>query len=349
MRYLYPANKALSIPLAAAALVAVLCLVAAPATGQPADGTTVQIDDLGCLPVEAHAVVTARVGGQPAGSTVRYHFRRLHEEVEDFYYVEMNPLGNGAYWAVLPKPEDEVLDVKELERELMAERDAEAQRIVDELGPEADDNPQAAWWLVKERTDPRDPNADLNTEIIEERASVGKRQRRDWMLEMSLPALEDWLEGLQYEPSEHYATVVDTDGNEIARSPMKVVRVVEEDECVGSVAGVHVDPYFMGLIGWQGLQEEQRREWSDRIGGQADNLVVGETAPWEIGRRVFHWLCDGIVSRLDYRSILRADDICRACVVAWARKPELLVPVAAGSVGIVTVTPDPEPVSPVEP
>lgn len=349
MRYLCP-SKALALPLVVFAAVLISAVPAAAQTNDaPAGGTTVSVDDLACMPVETHSVVTARVEGQPAGSTVRYYFRRLHEEVEDFYYVEMKPLGNGVYWAVLPKPEDESLDVEELERELMGERDAEAQRIIDELGPEADDNPQAAWWVVKERTDPRDPNVDLNADIIRERASVGKRQRRDWMLEMSLTALQAWLDDLEFEPSEHYATVVDVDGNEIARSPMRVARVVERDECDGALVGVHVEPLFMGLIGWDRMQEEQRREWADRIAGQADNIVVGETAPWEIGRRVFHWLCDGIVSRLDYRYVLRADDICRACVVAWLRKPELLVPAAAGVVGIVSVVPEREPVSPSEP
>lgn len=332
-----------------ACLALAACAVALPAAAQGSGGTTVEIDEVACLPVATHGVVTARVTGQPTGSTVRYYFRRLHEEIEDFYYVEMNPLGNGVFWAVLPKPEDETLDVKELERELIAERDAETQRIIDELGPEAEDYPQAAWWVVKERTDPRDPNADLDTEIIEERASVGKRQRRDWMLEMSLPTLQAWLESLEYEPSEHYATVVDVDGTEIARSTMKVVRVVDEDRCEGDLAGIHVEPLFLGLIGWGELQQEQRREWEDRVTGQANNLVVGETAEWEIGKRVFHWLCDGIVSRKDYRSILRADDVCRACVVAWWRKPELLVPAAAGVVGIVSIIPDDEPVSPSEP
>jgi hypothetical protein len=83
--------------------------------------------------------------------------------------------------------------------------------------------------------------------------------------------------------------------------------------------------------------------------GQANNLVVGETAPWEIGRNVFHWECDGIVTRRDYQGILRADEICRACLVAWL--DEAVVAASTGLIGVtgIIIDGEPEPVSPIEP
>ena len=305
-------------------LLAILASLLVPAVASAQ--TRVAVDDVACLPIGDNGVVTAAVSGEPGGSTVRYYFRRLHEEVEDFYFVEMTPLGGGRYWTTLPKAADETLDVMELQRELAEER-AEAQRILDELGDEADDHPTAAWWVVKERTEYRDPNDDLDTGIIEERAQSGKLQRRDWMLQMSLGELETWLAGLENEPTEVYATVLGPDGSEVARSAMGVIEVSGDCDVE--------------------LDERQR--------GQAENLVVGETAPWEIGRRVFHWQCDGIVSRRDYRGILRADDVCRACVVAWTDDPKTLVAAAASTIGVIDILIDgdpeglPEPVSPSEP
>jgi hypothetical protein len=284
----------------------------------------IAVDDVACLPVGDNGIVTATVSGEPGGSTVRYYFRRLHEEVEDFYYVDMVPQGGGKYWSPLPQAADETLDVMELERELAEER-ADAERILDELGEEAEENPQAAWWVVKERTEYRDPNDDLNTEIIEERAQNGRLQRRDWMLEMPLDELETWLDELENEPTEVYATVLDANGREIARSTMEVIEVTEDCDVQ--------------------LDERQR--------GRANNLVVGETAPWEIGRRVFHWQCDGIISRLDYRGVLRSDEICRACVVAWLEDEGTIVAATAGVIGVIGIVidgePQAEPVSPSEP
>lgn len=63
--------------------------------------------------------------------------------------------------------------------------------------------------------------------------------------------------------------------------------------------------------------------------GMAQNLVVGETDPEQIDRDVWGFLCDGIISRIDPEGVLRADGICRRCIVAWWNKPEGLVPAAA--------------------
>jgi hypothetical protein len=267
--------------------------------------TTLSVEPVACLPVAEHAVVSARVAGEPGGSTVRLYFRRLHEEVEDFYWVQMNPSGDGDYWAVLPKPADEELGEFELE-----DAEEEEQRR----------NAQAAWWLAKERSDDRDPNDDLNEAIIEERASEGMEEERDWMLALSLPELEAWLEEQEQEPGEYYAVVLDANGRILATSEMRSVPVTGDCDV-----------------------ELDRREW-----GQANNLVVGETAPWQEGRTVFHWLCDGIVSRIDDEGILRADERCRAC--AYAHTP-LLVPTTAAAVSVlgVIIKDEPEPASPTDP
>jgi hypothetical protein len=282
------------------AITTAMAVAAVPALAF-AQAPRVAVDAVRCLPVEEHAVVTARVANEPGGSTVRLYFRRLHQEVEDFYYVEMAPRGGGQYWAALPKPADEELDVERL-----AETENDQQR----------DNPWAAWWLAKERSDHRDPNDDLNERIIEERASLGKRVGRDWMLRLSLDELQDYLEALENESADLYATIVDPTGRELARSPMTTTVVTED--CKVS------------------LTAEER--------GRARNLVVGETAPWQVGKGVFHWLCDGIVSRIDPRGVLRVDDVCRACGIALSR-PQMLIPASAAVIGITVL----EPVSPEEP
>lgn len=70
---------------------------------------------------------------------------------------------------------------------------------------------------------------------------------------------------------------------------------------------------------------------SRREAGMADNLVVGETAPEQIGETVLGFLCDGIVSRIGPDDVLRIDEICRRCIIAWGLKRNLVG--AAGLVG----------------
>lgn len=62
--------------------------------------------------------------------------------------------------------------------------------------------------------------------------------------------------------------------------------------------------------------------------GMAENLVVGETAEEQLGKEVLGFLCDGIISRIDPAGVLRADGICRRCIVAWWDKPDGMVPLA---------------------
>ena len=254
--------------------------VGAPVLAQP----KVDIEQVGCLLVEENGVVKAQVTDNVPETSVRLYFRRMHEEVEDFYWVEMQAQGNGQYWGVFPKPEDEVLERREL-RELAVE--------IRERW--------ARWWRQKEILDDRDPNDDLDQEVIRERAQLGKMEARNWMESFDDEGLEDWLEELEYEPAEYYSAVYDAFGQRLARSGVRATQV--RDRCP-----TNLTPAEAGL---------------------AENLTVGETASWQRGEEVFHWLCEGVVSRVDLRGIWRGDDICRACVIAWWKKKSIILPLVA--------------------
>ena len=104
---------------------------------------------------------------------------------------------------------------------------------------------------------------------------------------------------------EYYAEMVGPDGRSLGRSETRITPV--ENDC-------EVD-----------LTPDQD--------GMAENLIVGETVPEQRGETVMGFLCDGIVSRVDSRGIRRADEICRACVIAWWERPEVIIPAAVGLVG----------------
>jgi hypothetical protein len=63
---------------------------------------------------------------------------------------------------------------------------------------------------------------------------------------------------------------------------------------------------------------------------------------------VMGFLCDGIVTRISFDNIKRADETCRACVVAlWTVKDVLVPLLAAGGVGgVTTIVVDRPPSSP---
>ena len=270
-------------------------------------GATVSVDQAECLPIEDNGLITLQATGEPAGSSVRVYFRRLHEEVEDFYYVVARPEGQGKYWSVLPKAENEILEEKNLVRDPGTNNEVSED--------------WANWWREKERSEDRDPNDDLNEELIRERASRGKQERRDWLQDIDDAMLQDWLKGLENEPTEYFATVHDATGQRIARSKMKVAEV----------------------------RRECNTELTEQQLGEADNLTVGETAGWEDGERVFHWLCDGVVTRVDPDGILRNDEFCRACIIAWWKKKEVLIPsVLVPPAIVISSRPNP-PISPAFP
>jgi len=79
--------------------------------------------------------------------------------------------------------------------------------------------------------------------------------------------------------------------------------------------------------------------------GVAQNLTIGETIREQQGDKVWGFLCDGVVTRISFENVRRADEECRACVVAWWRKNTLLLPPIIGTpiVGIITREGDPEP------
>ena len=49
-----------------------------------------------CLPIAENGKLSARVENEPPAATLRFYFRRLNGEVEDFYYVVGRPAGGGA-------------------------------------------------------------------------------------------------------------------------------------------------------------------------------------------------------------------------------------------------------------
>lgn len=298
-------------PVATAGSIVALMLLASAAP-LPAQDPTISVDPIECLPVLEHGLAYARVDNQPPGTEVRVYFRRFHEVVEDFYWIEMEPAGNGVYWAALPKPDDEENDRFDLEERLRKTEEEE-------------DHPWAAWWREKELSDHRDPNDELDEEEIRERASRGKLEKRSWMEAWDLEAFEEWLEEQHWEPAEYYAALVAPAGQVLAVSAMRITPVIDEDDC----------PV----------------EMTPRQEGFSRNLTVGETAPWQIGEPVFHWLCDHVVTRVDYREIWREDEVCRACVIAWWKRKGLLIPLgsAAGVVGVIEILDDDEPVSPSRP
>ena len=188
-------------------------LLLAGGTAWAANGPTIAVDELACAPLRANSVVAATVAGQPDGAAVRFYFRRLHQEVEDFYYLEMRPGGGGRYWAVLPRPAEEQLKRYELKR--AAEEQAEARSV--------------AWWKTKEVESDRDPNDDLDAKTIRDRASVGRGEARGWLASGEPATLESWLKAQQYEPAEYYGAIVDpATGAVLARSPVLKAPVTRE-------------------------------------------------------------------------------------------------------------------------
>ncbi len=152
----------------------------------------------------------------------------------------------------------------------------------------ASNSPEAVWWREKEASDDRNPNKDLNPDEIRERASVGKSEQRDWMNTLSDQEFEQWLDTLEYEPVEYFAAVFGPSGNLIAKSPMMIGEVRGESDC--------------DVV----LTPAQR--------GESQNLIVGETATWQRGKPVYHWLCDGVVARVNPEGVKRPDETCRTCV-----------------------------------
>ena len=263
-------------------------------------------EDVECLPIEDNGVAWAQVTNNVPDTTVRLNFRRMHDAVEDLYYVRMRPESAGRYWGVFPKAEDRILNRHDL---------IETREEVQE------EHRWAAWWKEKEITEDRDPNdpkdeEELDDDLLRERASLGKKIPRDWLGQMDDETFQNWLEQLENEPAEYFVSVHDANGLQLARSPTQVTEV----------------------------RENCRVDLSPQERGEAENLTIGETAHWQRDEEVFHWLCAGIVTRIDPTNVLRGDGICRACVIAWWKKKQLLLTTAVVPPTLITtIHKDPEP------
>jgi hypothetical protein len=73
--------------------------------------------------------------------------------------------------------------------------------------------------------------------------------------------------------------------------------------------------------------------------GVAQNLTVGETSPKQEGKKVLGFLCDGVVTRVNYESIRRADGVCRSCVIAWWQRKGVIIPAALLGGGLIVEPP----------
>lgn len=87
--------------------IATLAVVAAPLVSRPADGQAVAIQMTvpECAPRKENVAVYATVTPDVPGNEVRTYFHR--RDYGDLYYLVMHPMGNGRYWAVLPKPQEQ--------------------------------------------------------------------------------------------------------------------------------------------------------------------------------------------------------------------------------------------------
>lgn len=143
---------------------------------------------------------------------------------------------------------------------------------------------------------------------------------RDWMQGHDRDWLESWLEQQQHEAAEYYVATYDAVGQVSARSDTRLVEVrgdpdkkKGEEAEEGDAEECAVPPLDMKQSGW------------------AQNLTVGETTAEQAGEPVFHWLCDGVVTRISQQGVFRADEYCRACVVGLG-----FVPVSAIAAGVVS-------------
>ena len=269
-------------------LVAIAICVAGAAQAQ-----SVSVDDVTCLPKNGHGIGIARESGFSGDATLRLFYRRMHDEVEDFYWSPMVQEGD-LYWGLFPDPED---------RELVARTLNDGQETLSEW---------ADWWKAKEASADRDPNGDLDVELIRERASVGKQESRDWMNTMDADDLQAFLDALENEPAEFYVAVFSPNGEELGKTAMKVTEVSPTCD--------------------KELTQDQEEASKD--------LTIGETGSWMQGKGPFHWECRHIVARVDPSGVQREDDVCLVPIIAWW--PAAIV--AGGAVGGVIVEPtEPEP------
>jgi len=130
-------------------------------------------------------------------------------------------------------------------------------------------------------------------------------QTRDWMDGRDRNWLEDYLRDQGQEAAEYYVAVYDAAGMVKGRSAT-LLTSVRGNDCF--------EPLTPKQSGW------------------ADNLTIGETSVAQANKEVFHWLCQGIVTRIDTADILHPDEYCRACVIGFGFVP----PLASVATGVVS-------------
>ena len=243
-------------------------------TGTLSAQTSITVDQVACVPVRENAAIWATVTAKQPGAAVRLYFRRLNDVVEDLYFVNMIPSSESGRYWGI-LPKPE-------------KRNPDRHEISRQRDQMVEANEWAVWWREKEASTHRDPNDDLDDDKIRERASRGKLETRHWMNQLSTEEFQKWLEGLAFEPVEYFVAVVGASAQIIAQTPMMVGEVRSQSSC--------------------------RVELTPEQLGEAANLVIGETAPWQIGEPVFHWMCEGVVTRIGENNVKRADETCRGCV-----------------------------------
>ncbi len=250
----------------ASALAAVL-VGAALAAAAPAAAQTIVPGDLPCLPIGAHAAVTAHIDPPLAEDwTARVYFRRLSLEVEDFYWTPMvaDEDQPGSWWGVLPLPVDAKFPREQLQT--------------------ASTDRWAAWWKAKEASEDRNPNGDLDQAVIRERASLGKEEKRAWMGRDDDATLEQFLVAQKTEPAEWYVAVVDPDGNVTATTDLAIAEV--RDDCKAPLTREQKDLSNELTVGetaeWQKDKEVFHWECEDishRVDWQGEKRHQGPCVP----------------------------------------------------------------------
>ncbi|MEM6457590.1 MAG: hypothetical protein AAF772_21055 [Acidobacteriota bacterium] len=329
-------------PIFGALLGAVLLCAASPVFAQTAGGSiAIEPEPLACLPVgdrgnepdippdarpedviderADNAITFATVRNLPTDAEVRLYFRRLHDTVEDLYYVRMYPVGTDRFEGIFPEAE-----ARELTRYDLGDGELDKRAAFPDQQPEFrdDDYRWSAWWKAKEVTDSRNPTGELDKEIIDERAQQGRLISRHWLAAQDDETIERWLMRQTNEPAEYFIAVHDAQGARLERTDTFVSEV--RDDCEVPL---------------------NARQLS-----RAENLVIGETSLWQIGEIPFHWLCDGLVSRVNIYGVLRGDEVCRACVIAWwKRAAPYAIAGAVTGIAIISADDPDDPVSPVLP
>ncbi len=113
--------------------------------------------------------------------------------------------------------------------------------------------------------------------------------------------------GAYPEAAEYYVAIYDADGEPLRDARGEPVRS---------------DVFLLGVRdeGCPRLDQGRPRPLTNQEKGWAANLTVGETAESQRGKKrkgaaVFHWLCDGLTSRLGADGVPRPDEHCRRCII----------------------------------